>query len=114
MSAIERPLHTPDLMGKKRWRRIVPVFLWMVFIAGLSIQVFGPRLKIENHAFIMRPSLTSQNGDINPGAIVDREREVQWTSGILTLGSAISLAFWYRRRLAGALMPGRSFDQQGR
>jgi hypothetical protein len=115
MSAIEQQIQTPDSTGKKRWRKqIVPVFLWVVFTVGLLIQFFAPRLNIENHAFVMRPALTSQGGEINPGAIVERDREVQWASGLLTLGGAISLAFWYRRRLADALMPERSFHPRGR
>lgn len=114
MSAIEQQVHV-DSTRKRHWRKeILPVFLWVVFIAGLLIQVVGPRLSIENHAFVMRPALTSQGGGIDPGGMVKREREVQWVSGILTLGGAISLAFWYRRRLAHALMPGRSFHPQGR
>ncbi len=75
MSAIEPQIHTLNSTGRKSWRRqIVPVFLWVLFTVGLLTQVFAPRLKIENHAFVMRPTLTSQGGEINPGAIVERDR----------------------------------------
>jgi hypothetical protein len=93
---------------KRNWsRQIVPAFLWIAFTAGLLIQIFTPQLHIENHAFVMRQALTSQSNEINPAAMVERARALQWASGFLTVGGAFSLAFWYRRRLADAMMPQR-------
>ena len=112
MSAVELPIRTPDPTGKKLRRKLVPMFLWVMFALGLLIQVFAPRLKVENHAFVVGPAVTSQGGEINPDAMVVREREVQWASGLLTLGGAISLAFWYRRRLVDAVMPRRMLDHR--
>jgi hypothetical protein len=93
---------------KRNWfRQIVPAFLWITFTTGLLIQVFAPQLNVENHAFVMRQALTSQSKEVDPAAMVERERGLQWASGFLTAGGAISLAFWYRRRLADAMMPPR-------
>jgi hypothetical protein len=92
---------------RNRSRQIVAVFLWIAFTAGLLIQIFASQTRIENHAFVMRQALTSQSNEINPAAMVERERALQWLSGLLTVVGAISLAFWYRRPLADAMMPSR-------
>jgi hypothetical protein len=104
--------HSPT---KTRWsRQTLAALLWIVFIAGLLTEVLSPRLKIENHAFVMRSVLTSQGGAIRPDAIVDHERRLQWVSGILALGGSLSLGFWYRRRPADALTLRRNFHPQSR
>ena len=82
---------------------VIAAILWLLFIGGLAIQGFAPRLKIEHRAFIMPEGLTEYKADIRPDLIVQHERAMQWASGLCTLGGALALAFWYRRPLAEAL-----------
>ena len=114
MASISQQVDTPD-SPKSRWRKqTLSALLWIVFTAGLVTEVLAPRLKIENHAFVLEPTLSTQGEGIRPDAIVDHERRLQWVSGILTLGGSLSLGFWYRRRLADALTPRRNFHPQSR
>ena len=100
-------VHEPQLVRtpQRTWRRLLPAVFWVVFLAGLAIEGFAPRLKIENRRFVMPFTLTADSGPLHPDVIVDRERHMQWASGLLTLTGAVSLAIWYRRRLTAALMP---------
>ncbi|HEY3972280.1 MAG TPA: hypothetical protein VGM18_04700 [Candidatus Sulfotelmatobacter sp.] len=77
--------------------------LWAIFAAGLLVQAAAPRLKIENHAFVMPPSAMMQGAVIRPDRLVLRERRMQLASGVLTVGGSLALAFYYRRRLVVAL-----------
>jgi len=82
---------------------VIAAILWMLFVGGLTIQGFAPRLEIQHRAFIMPEGLIEHTKDIRPDLIVQRERAMQWASGLCTLGGALALAFWYRRPLAEAL-----------
>jgi hypothetical protein len=93
---------------------VLSMTLWAIFASGIAIEVLAPRLKIENHAFVMPPTVMQQGAQIRPDALVDHERHMQWAAGVLTIGGAIALAFWNRRTLAGALLLRRSIDLQGR
>ncbi|MGB7601796.1 MAG: hypothetical protein WBM24_15920 [Candidatus Sulfotelmatobacter sp.] len=95
-------------------RALLSMSLWVVFASGIAIELLAPGLKIENHAFVMPPTVMQQGAQIRPDALVDHERRMQWAAGILTIGGAIALAFWNRRTLANALLLRRSFDLQGR
>jgi hypothetical protein len=79
------------------------LYFWLMFAAGLALQAMAPRLKIENHAFVMPPTVNVQGATIRPDILVRRERWMQMASGILTVGSALALGFCYRRTLMGAL-----------
>jgi hypothetical protein len=87
----------------RRWW--LAVFFWSIFGAGLLVQVFAPRLKIEHNAFVIPPSLVSGSKEINPAEIVARERRMQLLSGLLTLSGAVGLAFYYRKTLMGRRSP---------
>jgi len=78
---------------RHRW---MAVLFWTMFGAGLLVQGFAPHLKIERNAFVIPPSLIAEGQEIHPAEIVARERRMQWISGILTVGGAIGLAFYYR------------------
>jgi hypothetical protein len=95
-------------------RTLLSMILWAIFASGIAIELLAPRLKIENHAFVMPPTAMQQGTQIRPDALVDHERHMQWAAAILTIGGAIALAFWNRRMLADALPLRRSFDLQGR
>lgn len=93
---------------RNRWRsQILPLFLWMLFAAGLVIENLAPRLKIEHRAFVMPETLTATSAPIHPDSIVDRERKMQVAASLLILGSAVGLAFCYQRKIMAAVMPGK-------
>jgi hypothetical protein len=100
--------------GRKVSRHaLLSVSLWVIFVSGLAVEAFAPRLKIENHAFVMPSAVVRQGEQIRPDALVALERRMQWAAAILTIGGAIALALWHRRTLAGALLVRQSFDPQG-
>lgn len=92
---------------------LLSLCLWAMFASGLAIEVLTPGLKIENHAFVMPPSAMQPGAQIRPDALVEHERRMQWAAGTLTIGSAVALAFWYRRTLASALLLRRGSHPQG-
>jgi hypothetical protein len=106
-----------DQPGRNQTRfrhALLSMSLWAIFAAGIAIELLAPGLKIENHAFVMPPTVMQQGAQIRPDALVDHERHMQWAAGILTIGGAIALAFWNRRTLANAFLLRRNFDLQGR
>ncbi len=84
-------------------RTPIVLCLWAIFAAGLLVQMAAPRLKIENNMFVMPPLSSGQRAVLRPDVIVRRERRMQLTSGILTVGGALALGFFYRRRLLVAI-----------
>lgn len=82
--------------GERVW---LSLLLWVAFAAGLVVQGFAPHLKIQDHKFVIPSSLLSGDKDVRPDEMVARERTMQAVSGILTLGSALGLGFYYRRVL---------------
>ena len=106
------PTATPTPSTRRRSRAVAAV-LWAVFVTGLVIQFFTPGLKIENSAFVMPSSSIVAGAEIRPDSIVQRERRMQWASGLCTLAGALALAFWYRRSLAQALHIGLFADSRG-
>jgi len=72
------------------------LLFWVLFGAGLLVQVIAPRLKIERNAFVIPPSMVSTGKQFHPAEIVSRERRMQVISAILTLGGALGLAVQYR------------------
>lgn len=106
------PTATPTPSTRERSRALAAV-LWAVFVTGLMIQLFTPGLKVENRAFVMPPSSIVAGAEIRPDLIVQRERRMQWASGLCTVGGALALAFWYRRSLAQALHLQTSVDPRG-
>jgi hypothetical protein len=79
------------------------LFLWAIFAAGLLVEMAAPRLKIENNAFVMPPISDARAAILRPDVLVRQERRMQAASGILTIGGALALGFYYRRTLAVAL-----------
>lgn len=77
--------------------------LWAVFAAGLLVEMWAPRLKIENNAFVMPPINDSHAATLRPDVLVRRERRMQAGAGILTVAGALGLGIYYRRTLAMAL-----------
>jgi hypothetical protein len=92
---------------------LLSLLLWATFVSGLAIETLAPRLKIENHAFVMPPTVMQQGAQICPDALVDHERRMQWAAATLTIGGAIALAFRNRRRLAEALLLRQSIHGNG-
>ncbi len=78
---------------RKKWQRLL---CWLVFGAGLLVQLLAPRLEISDGAFVIPTTLTAGEKNIRPIEIVRTERRMQLISGILTLSGALGLAFSYR------------------
>lgn len=83
-----------------RW---LEVCLWAIFAAGLLVEMAAPRLKIENNALVMPPISNAQAAVLRPDVLARRERWMQGVAGILSIGGALSLGFYYRRTLRAAL-----------
>ena len=97
-SAVASSAVQDQRVRRKLW---LPVLLWAIFGGGLLVQVFAPHLKIENNAFVIPPSMVSQGKTINPAELVAHEKRMQLISGLLTLGGAVGLWFYYRDTLMG-------------
>ncbi len=82
---------------------LLKVCLWAVFAAGLLVEMAAPPLKIENNAFVMPPTANVPGTQMRPDALVRREQWMQSSAGILTVGGALALGFYYRRRLLAAV-----------
>jgi hypothetical protein len=79
-------------------RKLLGVFLWGIFGAGLAVQAFAPRLKIENNAFVIPPALVSEGQTVSPAELIEKERRLQLLSALLTVAGALGLAFYYFHR----------------
>jgi len=86
--------------AKQQHMGLVALF-WVLFCAGLLVQVFAPRLKVEHNAFVMSAPVAAQTKEIHPMELVARARRMQLLSGLLTLGGAVGLAIQYREALFG-------------
>jgi len=87
--------------GNRRWRSLA-LLCWLVFAAGLLVQLFSPHLKVKNGAFVIPPKMAAGRNAIRPDEIVARQRRMQFVSVLLTVGGALGLAFLYRDILIGA------------
>lgn len=92
------------------WRS---VFFGALFVAGVSLQIVGPHLKIANNRFVLPPALVSTGKDLRPDVIVARERTKQVLSGLLTLSGALGLALGHRKALFGSKSPECTVDPTG-
>src|SRR5947208_1692775 len=81
--------------GNRR-RRSLAILCWLVFAAGLLVQLLSPHLKISNGAFVIPPEMAAGRNAIRPDEIVDRQRRMQLLSLLLTVSGALGLAFLYR------------------
>ena len=82
-------------------RRSLALLCWLVFAAGLLVQVLSPHLKISNGAFVIPPKMTAGRNAIRPDEIVARQRRMQLLSLLLTVGGALGLALLYGETLIG-------------
>jgi len=87
--------------GKRR-RRLLAFLCWLLFAAGLLVQLVSPRLKISNRAFVIPPQMAAGKNAIRLDEIIGGQRRMQVLSALLTLSGAIGLAFVYRDILIGA------------
>lgn len=88
-----------------RRRTVLVVIFWALFGAGILVQVFAPRLKIERNAFVIPPSMVAGSKELHPSELVGRERRMQVVSAVLTFSGALGLAVLYRRTLARRTTP---------
>ena len=87
--------------GNRRQRALALV-CWLVFAAGLLVQLLSPHLKISNGAFVIPPKMSAGKNAIRLDEIVGRQRRMQLLSILLTVSGAFGLAFLYRDILIGA------------
>jgi len=86
--------------GNRRWRSLA-LLCWLVFAAGLLLQLLSPHLKISNGAFVIPPKMAAGRNAIRLDQIVARQRRMQLLSVLLTVSGALGLAFLYRDILIG-------------
>ena len=96
-----------NVHGNRR-RRSVALLCWLVFAAGLLVQLLSPHLKVSNGAFVIAPKMAAGQNAIRPDEIVGRQRRMQLLSVLLTVSGALGLAFLYRDILIGAASRGSS------
>lgn len=98
-------MDTADPRKTRRRRRtiVVPALLWLLFCAGLALQVFSPHLAIEHNSFVILAKDAPPGSVVDPRALVNRERSIQATSAALVLVGAIGLGIWYRESLMRSL-----------
>jgi len=82
-----------DAKGKLHFLKTLPMLSWLVFAAGLVVQLQAPRLAIENRAFVI--PLPADGAGIRPDEIVASERWMQAISAVLTASGALGLAYCY-------------------
>ncbi len=87
--------------GNRRWRSLA-LLCWLVFAAGLLVQLLSPHLKVSNGAFVIPPKMAAGRNAIRLDEIVGGQRRMQLLSVLLTVSGALGLAFLYRDILIGA------------
>jgi hypothetical protein len=98
----------------RRGRRSLALVCWLMFAAGLLLQLVGPRLKIANRAFVIPQKLTTAGNNIRLVELIGRQRRMQVTSALLTLSGAIGLAVLYRDTLTGKASRQRANQSPGK
>jgi NhaP-type Na+/H+ or K+/H+ antiporter len=87
-------------MHKDKSRRrhlLLAVLLWMLFGAGLLVQVLAPQLEVADNAFVIPPALIAEGNEVRIAEIVERQRQMAWFSAVLTVSGALGLALYYYR-----------------
>jgi hypothetical protein len=97
----ERQDRLVGVRGNHR-RRWLALLCWLLFAAGLLVQLISPRLKVSNRAFVIPPQMAAGKTTIRLEEIVGGQRRTQVLSALLTLGGAVGLAFLYRETLVRA------------
>src|SRR5262249_26118953 len=87
-----------DLRSGRR-RRWLALVCWVMFAAGVLLQLLGPHLKIANRAFVIPQKLTTEGNNIRLVEIIARQRQTQVISALLVLSGAIGLSVLYRDSL---------------
>ena len=82
-------------------RRWFAVLCWIIFAAGLLVQLQSPGLGVSEGKFVIPDRYTQEGSEFNPKKLVDQERRTQLISGILTPLGAIGLGFYYWKTLRG-------------
>jgi hypothetical protein len=77
-------------------KRLLPMLFWLCLLAGVALQFVGPRLKIEDHTFVIPASYLTGSKNVDPAELVVREQRIQILSAVLTLTGAIGLGYQYR------------------
>lgn len=73
--------------GNRCWRSLA-LICWLLFAAGLLVQLLSPHLKISNGAFVIPPGMAAGRNAIRLDQIVARQRRMQLLSVLLTVSGA--------------------------
>ena len=65
-------------------RRSLALICWLLFAAGLLVQLLSPHLKVSNGAFVIPPEMAAGRNAIRLDEIVARQRRMQLLSVLLT------------------------------
>ena len=95
------PNRLTSVHGNRRQRSLA-LICWLVFAAGLLLQLLSLHLKISNGAFVIPPEMAAGRNAIRLEEIVARQRQMQLLSILLTVSGALGLAFLYRDVFIGA------------
>jgi len=88
---------------KARRSAVIAALLWLLFCAGLSLQLLSPHLRVEHDTFVIPQTAVKAGSVIDPRALVHRERLIQGASAGLVLVGAVGLAICYREPLMRSL-----------
>ncbi len=78
---------------------LLVIGFWILFAAGLAVQLLSNGLKVKNNVFVVPPSMVSPGKTLDVAAVIAYERRIQLLSVLLTVGGAVGLAFCYRQAL---------------
>ena len=95
-----RPNRLMSVHSNRR-RRSLALLCWLVFAAGLFVQLLSPHLKVSNGAFFIPPEMAAGTNAIRLDEIIGGQRRMQLISLLLTVSGALGLAFLYRDILIG-------------
>jgi hypothetical protein len=96
--------HETEEKATTRSRKgLITAFFWLLFSAGLVLQVFSPHLAIEHNSFVIPATAVARGGGIDPPRLVARQRAFQAASATLVLIGTIGLAMSYRELISRSL-----------
>ena len=91
------------IFAKRSSRKVAVTgaILWTLFGVGLLTRGFAPNL--ETNGSVFRIPAVPENQTVRPNKLVEQERQMQLLAALLTAGSALGLALYYRNALFGGL-----------
>lgn len=95
--------HETRISARDKRSVLLPTVLWLLFAAGLVLQIFSPHLAIEHNSFVIPESIAAPGSTIDPRALVQRQRIMQGSSALLMVIAVVGLGIRYREALSESL-----------